>query len=241
MASGRLARVGRPEVRAQLAPADGALGRGLDADGELRAGAEGALGHRQPALIQGRGKVGPAAPNQAGKALDGYLEGMRVSSHPSSVVCDTILSSPTEIAYLSYATQHERMRWPQQPVFRSLVLEHRKTHALRPEDFAELIGVEPAYLHNMLYDKRVYPSLEALQRAADVLKVPISRLVDDKHGTLPGAEGAPADRLSVAKRAAMLRMYQNLERDDVSDDDAMKALEIVEALFKAGKIRKPQF
>lgn len=153
-----------------------------------------------------------------------------------------IVNAHKPYSFFGHTTDHWGMDvWPQRDAFRLALERYMDENQKNQQEVADLIGVSRDHLRNCLYRKTKRLGIDAIQKAAALFGRQVREFLDDAASPLPGAEALPGERLSVAKRAAMLRMYQNLDRDDVTDEDALKALDIVEALFKAGKIRKPVF
>jgi len=144
--------------------------------------------------VQDLRQVVPANSQPGCHVGDCFLEGMRMPCHATSVVCDTIKSSGNEIAGMSYA--HDSMdmtTWPQRPAIKAAVLAYREQHQLSPKQMAEMLGVGPSYLHNVLYDKRVWPSLELAQELSKVLGLKLGEVVDDPGEEIPGATSDNTD------------------------------------------------
>ena len=131
--------------------------------------------------------------------------------------------------------------WPQREAFKIALERYMDEHGKTHQDMADLLGVSRDHLRNCIYRKAKRLGIDVIQKAAALFGRPVREFIDDAASPVPGIEGEATDRLTVAKRAALLRMYQNLSHDSVSDEDALKALDILDALFKAGKIRKPKF
>lgn len=144
--------------------------------------------------VQHLGKVVAADPELESELGDGFFEGVSVPSHTPSVVCDTIKSRGNDIAPVSLRYDAVGMtQWPQRPLIKAAVLAYRKEHKLNPEQMAGLLGVAPSYLHNVLYDKRVWPSLEVAQKLSEVLHLKLGEVVDDPGEEIPGASTDNSD------------------------------------------------
>lgn len=78
-------------------------------------------------------------------------------------------------------------RWPQRLRFKALVSEFRTSHRLKRKDVADALGLAEPTLHNYLYNKKLTPSIDVIQRAARLFGVSITELVDDPGTGVPGA------------------------------------------------------
>lgn len=211
---------------------NGAPGRLLDLEGEKA--------RRPRRSIQHLGKVRPAYAKASGQVGDRFLEGVRMPCHKISVVCDTIKSRGNEIDPVSVSIDSIGMTtWPQRPVIQRAVLAYRKEHKLSPEQMAEVLGVGPSYLHNVLYDKRVWPSLEIAQKLSEILGLKLGEVVDDPGGEIEGVAREDSAELSPTKRAVLNMVFQRLKAEEVTDDQAMGYLRILDAAVEAGIVRKP--
>jgi len=124
----------------------------------------------------------------SGQIGNRFLEGVRMTCHGTSVVCDTIKSRGNEIAEMSIPYDAVEMNtWPQRPRFKAAVLAYRKAHGLSPDEMAPLLDVSPSHLHGLLYDKRVSPSLDLVQKASEVLGMSITELADDPGSLVEGS------------------------------------------------------
>lgn len=169
--------------------ADKVLSQNLSPSGLFNA--ESQHPRRASRAIKDLGKVRPTHAKMGSQISDGFLEGMRVSSHETSVVCDTIKSRGNEIVHIPIPIDSIGMStWPQRPIIQKAILAYRKERGLSPEQMAEILEVGSSYLHNLLYDKRVWPSLEVAQKLSRSLGLKLGEVVDD-----PGAlvEGSAPD------------------------------------------------
>ena len=211
---------------------NGASGCLLDLEGEQA--------RRSGRSIQNLGKVRSAYAKASGQVGDRFLEGVRMPCHGISVVCDTIKSRGNEIDPMSVPIDSIGMTtWPQRPVIQRAVLAYRKEHKLSPEQMAEILSVGPSYLHNVLYDKRVWPSLEIAQKLSEVLGLKLGEVVDDPGGEIEGVAREDSAELSPTKRAVLNMVFQRLKAEEVTDDQAMGYLRILDAAVEAGIVRKP--
>lgn len=163
-------------------PPNGTLRRGLDAF---------CKGHRSAgAGAQDVREVGTVHAELSGKGSHGLGEGVLMLGHdPKFIVCDTTKSRMTVIDELSSCRQHVHMEiWPQRERFKKLVNSYRRKHQIDRPTMAERLGVKESHLHGLLYDKRVRPGLEVVQRAAEIFEVSITDLVDDPGGAPPGIQ-----------------------------------------------------
>ena len=192
---------------------------GLDLERKMAGGLRGP--------VQDLGKMRPSHAELGGQFGDGPLKGVGVPCHVISVVCDTIKSRGNEIDSMSVLNDVVGMNsWPQRPAIKSLVLTYRKARGLTPEQMAEILGVSPSYLHNVLYDKRVWPSLEVAQKLSEVLGVKLGDVVDD-----PGAEIVGATATSSDLERFMLRtMGSNLSK--LTDAQKQAAFEAWNAIIR---------
>ena len=130
--------------------------------------------------------------------------------------------------------------WPQQEKFRDLVRAYRKEHELSPEGFASLIDMAPGSLHSMLYDKGHKPGLPVVQRAAGVLGISITELVDDKNAPILGQD---VSNLSEHDRVLAHMMFHDFTTaDDLTTEDRkalVDAYNLNRAALRALKARKP--
>lgn len=84
---------------------------------------------------------------------------------------------------------------------------------------AECLGVKESHLHGLLYDKRVRPSLDVVQKAAEVFEVSITELIDDPGGAPPGmdpdkwAEASNRDRVLASAMLEDLMTIPEEEKD----------------------------
>lgn len=171
--------------------------------------------------VQHFGEMATADAQPLGQFGDSLREWVMMPRHVTSVVCDTIKSRGYEIDSMSLSTDAVGMlTWPQRPVFKAAVLAYRKAHNLTPEEMADALCVKPSYLHNLLYDKRVWPSLEIIQKSAEVLGLSITELTDDPGADIAGApEGA-----SEVDRFILKAMGSNLTKlTDVQKQAAHEA------------------
>ncbi len=144
--------------------------------------------------VQNLGEMGAPYSKPKGQISDCFIEGVRMPCHAFSVVCDTIKSSGNEIAPMSLVHDSMEMNtWPQRPTIKAAVLAYRKEHQLSPKEMADLLGVGPSYLHNVLYDKRVWPSLDLAQELSKVLGLKLGEVVDDPGEEIAGANPDNSD------------------------------------------------
>lgn len=112
---------------------------------------------------------------------------------------------------LSSLTQHSPMDiWPQRERFKTLVNAYRREHDLARSAMAERLDVKESHLHGLLYDKRVRPSLEVVQRAAEIFEVSITELVDDPGAAPPGIDTEKWAEASERTRVLASAMFQDL-------------------------------
>jgi transcriptional regulator with XRE-family HTH domain len=116
--------------------------------------------------------------------------------------------------------------WPQRPVVQRSVLAYRKERGLAPEQMAEILGVAPSYLHNLLYDKRVWPSLDVAQKLAEVLGMKLGDVVDDPGAEITGATPASSD----LDRFMLRTMGSNLSK--LTDAQKQAAFEAWNAIIR---------
>lgn len=177
--------------------------------------------------IQNFRKVGPAHAKLGREVSDCLLEGVSVSCHATSVVCDTIKSRGYEIVPASGSYDAVVMTtWPQRTSIQAAVLAYRRKHGLNPERMADLLGVGHSYLHNLLYDKRVWPSLDIAQKLSEILGLRLGEVVDD-----PGAsvEGAP-EGASEVDRFMLKAMGSDLTK--LTDTQKQAAMEAWRAIIR---------
>jgi len=197
----------------ELRPENGAPGRGLNPLGQGNRGPG-------PGAQNGR-KVGTIHSQLGGQGGDGLGEGVMMLGHDDRiVVCDTTKSRGHQIDTLSFGRQHPEMEiWPQREKFKSLVNAYRKKHGIDRATMAECLGVKESHLHGLLYDKRVRPSLDVVQKAAEVFEVSITELIDDPGGAPPGmdpdkwAEASNRDRVLASAMLEDLMTIPEEEKD----------------------------
>ena len=188
---------------------------------------EGQQARRARRAVENLGKVRPAYAKPSRQVGDRCLEGVRMPCHGISVVCDTIKSRGNEIAPMSFPFDSMGMNpWPQRPVIQAAVLAYRKEHKLSPEQMAEILGVGPSYLHNVLYDKRVWPSLEVAQKLSEVLGLKLGDVVDDPGAEIPGSTTASSD----LDRFMLRTMGSNLSK--LTDTQKQAAFEAWNAIIR---------
>lgn len=169
-------------------------GRSLDSAARSQLDPKGQFPRGLLGPVQNLREMIPADPKQFREVRDRFIEGVGVPCHVTSVVCDTIKSRGNEIATMSLANDSSCMStWPQRPTIKAAVLAYRKLHGLNPEQMAELLGVRPSYLHNVLYDKRVWPSLDLAQELSKVLGLKLGEVVDDPGEDVAGSNPDNSD------------------------------------------------
>ena len=177
--------------------------------------------------VQNLGEMGAPYSKPKGQISDCFIEGVRMPCHAFSVVCDTIKSRTNEIASMSVPFDSMGMNpWPQRPVIQAAVLAYRKEHKLSPEQMAEVLGVGPSYLHNVLYDKRVWPSLEVAQKLSEILGLKLGDVVDDPGAEIPGSTTASSD----LDRFMLRTMGSNLSK--LTDTQKQAAFEAWNAIIR---------
>ena len=198
---------------------NGASGRLLDLEGKQP--------RRPRRSVQNLRQVGPSHTKASRQVGDRFLEGVRMPCHGLSVVCDPIKSRTNEIAPMSVPFDSMGMNpWPQRPVIQAAVLAYRKEHKLSPEQMAEVLGVGPSYLHNVLYDKRVWPSLEVAQKLSEILGLKVGDVVDDPGAEIPGSTTASSD----LDRFMLRTMGSNLSK--LTDTQKQAAFEAWNAIIR---------
>ena len=95
----------------------------------------------------------------------------------------------------------------------------RKARHFTQQELADTAGIDVTHLSRMESGKAV-PSLRAIQKLADALKVPIARLFQDipaakepDHGWA-GKMGALVKEMTPKQRTKVLRVLKSLVRDD---------------------------
>ena len=163
------------------------------------------------------GSINPELICQLG---DGLVEGVSMTSHDPIVVCDTTKSRRNAIDTLSSVRQHSLMDiWPQRERFKTLVNAYRRKHGIDRATMADRLGIKESHLHGLLYDKRVRPSLDVVQKAAEVFEVSITELIDDPGGAPPGmdpdkwAEASDRDRVLASAMLEDLMVIPEEEKD----------------------------
>ena len=160
---------------------DASLGRFLDSVGQCDPAPGGP--------VQYLGQVSAGHAKASGEGRDRLASGKGTLCHVLSVVSHTTKSRGNDLDISPIDADAPLMSWPQRQRFKELVLAYRKERGMKPEDFAPMIGVKPSHLHGLLYDSRVEPSLDVVQKASAVLGVSISELVDDPGNPPAGMEG----------------------------------------------------
>lgn len=139
---------------------------------------------------------------------------------PEHVVCDTTMSRTNAIDTLLSGRQHQGMNiWPQRERFKSLVLAYRHEHQIDRATMASMLNIKESHLHGLLYDKRVRPSLEVVQRAAEVFEVSITELVDDPGQAPPGVESNQWINISERDRVIASAMFSDITAKDLSEQE----------------------
>lgn len=101
-------------------------------------------------------------------------------------------------------------RWPQRLRFKALVSEYRAAHRLRRQEVAKALGIAEPTLHNYLYNKKLVPSIDVIQRAAKLLGVSITEFVDDPAMGIAGIEANEFARATEADRTLIQEMFRDL-------------------------------
>lgn len=214
-AESRGVRAGRG-IREEGDPLDLAAGRGLDSLGQ-------GYGWGVPA-VKNFGKVGTMNA-QLTREFQDHAVGKNSRRHGSSIVCDTTLSSIHAMDALSFRRQHPWMDvWPQRTRFKNLILSYRTAHAIDRASMAEMLGIKESHLHGLLYDRRVRPGLEVVQRAAEVFEISITELVDDPGSAPPGVDPKKWGELTEKKRVLASAMLEDLAAIPDGEEDVYYAL-----------------
>ena len=109
--------------------------------------------------------------------------------------------------------------WPQRERFKTLVNAYRRKQGIDRATMAERLGIKESHLHGLLYDKRVRPSIDVVQTAAEVFEVSITELLDDPGGAPPGmdpdkwAEASNQDRVLASAMLEDLMTIPEEEKD----------------------------
>ncbi len=82
-----------------------------------------------------------------------------------------------------------------------------------------MLNIKESHLHGLLYDKRVRPSLEVVQRAAEVFEVSITELVDDPGQAPPGVESNQWINISERDRVIASAMFSDITAKDLSEQE----------------------
>ncbi len=173
------------------------------------------------------GQMSATDTETVGQLSDGLLEGMGMPCHVTSVVCATIKSRGNEIVPVSIPSDPIGVNtWPQRPAIQRAVLAFRKERGLSPEQMAGILEVAPSYLHNLLYDKRVWPSLEVAQKLAEILGMKLGDVVDDPGAEITGATAASSD----LDRFMLRTMGSNLSK--LTDAQKQAAFEAWNAIIR---------
>jgi len=119
-------------------------------------------------------------------------------------------------------------RWPQRTRFKALVTTYRANHGLTRKEVAVALGLAEPTLHNYLYNRRLTPSIDVIQRAARLFGVSITEMVDD-----PGSPtGGLAPELFAKATAEDRSMIQEVFRDLIGLEASQKRAAF--DLWKAG-------
>jgi len=109
--------------------------------------------------------------------------------------------------------------WPQRSELKALVKAYRTEHDISRKNMADRLGIAESQLHNLMYDKRVRPSLDFVQRAAELFNVSITALIDDPGSTpIPGTE-ARWSEVSERDRLMAAAMFSDLTADNLSESE----------------------
>jgi len=84
-----------------------------------------------------------------------------------------------------------------------------------------------------LYRKSGKPSIEKLQRAASLFGCSVTEFVDDPGAEIEGL--VPGQGLSETKRLVAKLILKELMPDDVSDEQALAYLQVVQTVKQAGR------
>jgi len=189
---------------------------------------EGELPRRLRRAVQNLGKMRTGDAESGGQLGHSLNEGVGMCCHTSSVVCDTIKSSGNNMDPKLFFSDPEWMNiWPQRSRFKEAVLSYRKAKSLSPEQMAELLGIKPSHLHGLLYDKRVGPSLELIEKASRVLGLPLFELANDGSLEISGAEKDASDM-----ERFMLRMMGH-DLSKLTETQKQSAFEAWRAIVRA--------
>lgn len=227
-------RAGGPKVGAEFAAKDGAPRDELNTHGQPRTRAARSLQDLMEAGI--------------GLEPQSNLEGPDVGNAASKVHVDEhtplmgIVKADKPYSFFGHRTDHWGMDvWPQRDAFRIALERYMEENNKNQQEVADLIGVSRDHLRNCLYRKSKRLGIDAIQKAAALFGSQTREFIDDAASPIPGIEDENTQDLSPARRAALLRMYQNLKRKDITDADVDQGFDLVETLWKSGKIRKPEF
>lgn len=122
-------------------------------------------------------------------------------------------------------------RWPQRLRFKALVSEFRASHKLKRKDVAEALGLAEPTLHNYLYNRRLSPSIDVIQRASRLFGVSITELVDDPGTGMAGIEASEFGMATEADRTITLEVFRDLLT--LRPEQKQAAFEMWKATLKA--------
>lgn len=127
-------------------------------------------------------------------------------------------------------------RWSQQPYFKELVLLKRRELGLSPEEMAARMGITAGYLHNLLYDIRAKPSLDAIEGIAKVLGVDAGKLVDNEGAAIEGLEDM-GFTLSPTKATALRLLAQSMKDPNITDQQGMLLVDVLKSCLAMLKLK----
>ena len=194
-------------------PAQGPVGRGLEAFGGFDAG--GAV-PAQELMDMGFSQARPAGEFPRGDPSSGQ-DSTKID-HANKHSSHALLAQGVESYFPDDAKgDNDGMtRWPQQQRLRDLVKQYQSDTGATQAKIAEELGTTVGTLRQWLYNKTRQPELETLQRLAGFFKVPVTDFIDN-----PGEKviGHDLTNLSDQARFLLTMIVKDYAAEDLSDED----------------------
>ena len=127
--------------------------------------------------------------------------------------------------------------WPPRELFKADARAHRERTGLNLKEQAEAMGFTSLAWNQYLYGKTQRPSIDALERAALLFGVSVTRWLSDPHGRIPGLGTDDLASLSAAKQATMQMVFQAFSVQEITDAQAMDYARAIQAMVDAGRRR----
>ena len=225
----------RPEIRAQIATLDSAVGGGFDGKTKV---CRTRFDARNVFMESGVGL--PVEPTlQLG---DGKGEEMTNIGHTLKIMPKIdMVKSNDPYSFFGYTHHIGGMDiWPLRKTFKKNISLYQKKTGKTQEQVALELGITVVHLRNCLYRKDKRMGIDVLGRAATLFGCDITEFVDNPNAELPGIDPGEMSHMTPAKRLILRSVAQKLSPDDVTDEQAEKVWRALDALVEAGKIRSPK-